>query len=84
MGNKGNYSLVFYPFVDAHVLTSQGLMEYRCQSAQQASLTYLTSCGPSAVVSPGEAHAMCTFSGLIPQENHLTTTGSSMVSFKKF
>ncbi|ROT67431.1 Protein ELYS [Penaeus vannamei] len=54
-------------------------MEYRCQSAQQASLTYLTSCGPSAVVSPGEAHAMCTFSGLIPQENHLTTTGSSMV-----
>ncbi|XP_071534189.1 uncharacterized protein Elys isoform X2 [Panulirus ornatus] len=64
---------------DAHVLTSEGLMEYRCQSAQQAALTHLTSCGPSAIVSPEDAYAMCVFAGLISSDAHPTTTGSCMV-----
>ncbi|XP_069945568.1 protein ELYS isoform X3 [Cherax quadricarinatus] len=65
---------------DAHLLTSEGLMEYRCQSAQQAALTYLTSNGPSAIVSPEESYAMCVFAGLVSPDVHpTTTTGSSMV-----
>lgn len=68
---------------DAHVLTSDSLVEYRCQSAQQAALALLTSCGPAAIVNPEEAHAACVFAGLIPSDTHLhilPTSASSMVS----
>ncbi|XP_045138597.1 protein ELYS-like isoform X4 [Portunus trituberculatus] len=55
---------------DALVLTSDSLVEYRCQSAQQAALALLTSCGPAAIVNPEEAHAVCVFAGLIPSDPH--------------
>ena len=54
-------------------------MEYQCQSAQQAALSYLTHCGPSAIVNPEEAYALCLFSGLISQDSHPPVTGSAMV-----
>ncbi|XP_066981353.1 protein ELYS-like isoform X2 [Macrobrachium rosenbergii] len=53
---------------DCYVLTNEGLMEYQCQSAQQAALNYLTSCGPSAIVNPEAAYSMCLFAGLISQD----------------
>nr|XP_045604615.1 protein ELYS-like isoform X1 [Procambarus clarkii] len=63
---------------DAHVLTSEGLVEYRCQSAQQAALGHLTTNGPSAIVSPEDAYAMCVFAGLVSPDT-LPAVGSAMV-----
>ncbi|KAK8405675.1 hypothetical protein O3P69_001874 [Scylla paramamosain] len=62
---------------DALVLTSDSLVEYRCQSAQQAALALLTSCGPAAIVNPEEAHAVCVFAGLIPSDPHHHVSSSS-------
>lgn len=65
------------------MLTSDSLVEYRCQSAQQAALALLTSCGPAAIVSPEEVHAVCVFAGLIPADNHhnnMSSAVSSMVN----
>ncbi|XP_068200188.1 protein ELYS-like isoform X2 [Palaemon carinicauda] len=63
---------------DCYVLTNEGLMEYQCQSAQQAALNYLTSCGPSAIVNPEAAYSMCLFSGLIAHDSP-PSSGSSMM-----
>ncbi|XP_050715881.1 protein ELYS-like isoform X9 [Eriocheir sinensis] len=65
---------------DAHVLTSDSLLEYRCQSAQQAALALLTSSGPASIVSPEEAHAVCVFAGLIPADSHHNNVSSSVSS----
>lgn len=65
---------------DAHVLTSDSLLEYRCQSAQQAALALLTSCGPASIVSPEEAHAVCVFAGLIAADSHQNSVSSSVSS----
>lgn len=69
-------------FSDAYVLTSEGLMEYRCQSAQLAALAHLTSCGPSALVTPEVAYNLCVFAGLISPEAHVTSSSSFLVSQK--
>ncbi|KAK4321740.1 hypothetical protein Pmani_007480 [Petrolisthes manimaculis] len=65
---------------DVFLVTSGGLVEYQCPSAQQAAVAFLVAQGPSAIVNPEDAYARCVFAGLLLTDSVSRSSSSAMVS----
>ncbi|CAL4067987.1 unnamed protein product, partial [Meganyctiphanes norvegica] len=64
----------------AHVLTSEGLMEYQCSSVQQAALSTIARTGPAAIVNPEHAYSLASFAGLLSHNDlHSSPQNMTMV-----